>query len=222
MEIDEEELTLLEYTRYYGLSCDPSRESDDETEDCFNGYIKCSGRKLFAATDETEPIKAGLLDEKVLLDVAARTVLSSVFSLQKKPVTLGMELDVRQTQKFRLEVPMLFTDAEIDVKHYHAAQREDETAHPIDWQSFTINDEEDQDRNGPHSLLQKFTERVKKEKLEVPREALLLLKQACAPQDVEKNRIESYKLGLKYRRVCLHLSNVTQLADWHRTTTSGH
>ena len=201
MEADEEELTLLEYTRYYGLSYGPARESDDEAEDCFNDYIKRSSRKLLAATDEAELAKPGLLDEKVLLDAAARTVLSSVFSLQKKPATLGVELDVRQTKKFRLEEPMLFTDAEIDVKHYHAARHEDETYHPINWQSFTINDEEDQDRNGPESLLQKFTESVKKEKLEVPRQALLLLKQACAPQDVEKNRIESYDLGLKYRRV---------------------
>jgi len=202
METDEEELTLLEYTRCYGLSCDPAQDSDDETEDCFNEYIKCSSRKLLAATDGTEPVKAGLLDEKVLLKAAARTVLSSVFSLQKKPASLGLELDVRQTKKFRLEEPMLFTDAEIDVKHYHAARREDETDHPIDWQSFTTNDEEDQNRNGPDILLQRFTESVKKEKLEVPREALLLLKQACAPQDVEKNRMESYELGLKYRRVC--------------------
>lgn len=201
METDEEELTLLGYTRYYGLSCDPAGESEDETEDCFNDYIKCSSRKLLVATEETESVKAGLLNEKVVLDAAARTVLSSVFSLQKKPATFGIELDVRQTKKFRLEEPMLFTDAEIDVKHYHAARLEAETDHPINWQSFTITDEEDQDRNGPDSPLQKFTESVKKEKLEVPKEAMLLLKQACAPQDVEKNRIESYELGLKYRRV---------------------
>jgi len=208
METDGEELTLLEYTRYYGLSYDPGRESDDETENCFNDYIRFSGRELFAAIQEIESVKAGLLDEKVLLDAAARTVLASVFSLQKKPATLGIELDVRQTKKFCLEDPMLFTDVEIDVKHYHAARREDETDHAINWQSFTINDEEDQDRNGPESLSQKFTENVKKEKLEVPREALLLLKQACAPQDIEKNRIESYEHGLKYRRVCFLIQSI--------------
>ena len=202
MENDEEELTLLEYTRYYGLSCDSARESDDETEDCFNDYIKSFSHKLFAATDETKTVKTGLLEEKVMLDAAARNVLSSVFSLQKKPATLGIELDVRQTKKFRLEEPMLFTDVEIDVKHYRAARLEDGTdKDAIDWQSFTINERDDQDRDQAESLLQKFTEGIKKERLEVPREAMLLLRQACAPQNVERNRDESYELGLKYRRV---------------------
>jgi len=204
METDGEELTLLEYTRYYGLSCDSAHESDDETESCFYDYIKSPSHTLCAATDETETIKIGLLDEKVMLDAAARTVLSSVYSLQKKPATFSIELDVRQTKQFRLEEPMLFTDVEIDVKHYRAARFEDETdKDAIDWQSFTFKDQEEQDQDRPDTLLQKFTESVKKEKLEVPREAILLLKQACAPQEVEKDRIESYELGLKYRRVCL-------------------
>jgi hypothetical protein len=224
METHEEELTLLEYTRYYGLSYEYAHESDDETEDCFNDYIRSSSPRLFAVPDEDEPVKAGLFqDEKVLLDAAARTVLSSVFSLQKKPPTLGIELDVRQTKKFRVEEPMLFTDTEIDVKHYRAARLKDaKDESTSDWRSFTIKDQEEDDRDRLDALTQKFTESVKKEKLEVPREAILLLKQACAPQDVEKNRNESYELGLKYKRVRYVVTRRTSQLIWHRTIPAGH
>lgn len=209
--LEGEEPSIIDYARLHGLSCDPA---DDGIDDFDFSLLEATSPSY---NDDDMEQRVGMAidgkfhDERLNLNADARAMLASVFDTQQAVELYPMELDIRRTKYVRLEEPLLLRDHELDIKQYLADRLAAQSDSDIDLSKlpfFPVNDENDEGLLWPEkyqSLPDEYNEILHEEKIQVPKEALVLLHQVCERERRPEDIHAIMESQLKYKRVCQRL-----------------
>ena len=202
-----EEVSIIDYARYHGLSYDPAHDDNDEFE--LNLVSAASSSLDNYDHDENAifSLDKDWLDEKLTLDTDARNVLASIVQSQQFLETYHVDLDVRRTKYYRLEEPMLLTDPQLDIKQYLEARiaAQSEVVMDCNELSHLLTEERDDEGLGwsekYENLPTQFWREIEDEKIQAPKESLIFLHQVCQPHNTQQDIYDAMDSELNYQGV---------------------
>lgn len=201
---DSTEPNAVEYARYHGLALDWSLHGLDDSD---SELLDVASAECFDIADFDEASQLDLsdnvLNEKLSIDIEARKLLRAVFELQKRRHPKP-DLDVRHVKWLRREEPLLLTDPRQDVKKFLADQTQQKELDITKLPTIEADVNEEADLSWPlddHNLLTKCETHVDDEKLQISRDAFLLLQQIRTSQTKHNNVSELYEDSLRRQRV---------------------
>jgi hypothetical protein len=200
-----EEPSVLEYAREQGICVDYTTElprlldvclSLKETLDqdpCDFCEDECTNTMTAAQTTAAQE----LTKERLALNKEAAFLLKTVLALRGPPRDDPLIVDVRQTRALKQELPVLQTDAELDLLHFGTRVEPDFRDLRTRLPSEDLDDENDQGFGWPakySTYPAQCDAKVKSERLAMTRDALAFLQNAVkddySAQDEEKIMVE--------------------------------
>jgi hypothetical protein len=200
-----EEPSVLEYAREQGICVDYTTElprlldvclSLKETLDqdpCDFFEDECTNTMTAAQTTAAQE----LTKERLALNKEAAFLLKTVLALRGPPRDDPLIVDVRQTRALKQELPVLQTDAELDLLHFGTRVEPDFRDLRTRLPSEDLDDENDQGFGWPakySTYPAQCDAKVKSERLAMTRDALAFLQNAVkddySAQDEEKIMVE--------------------------------
>jgi len=177
---------LLEYARFHRLSRDYRNIAQDDVFTVLPRIVDSS----LDHDDPLETLKVYLTQnftdaEKLSLDADGKSLLLWIYSCQRPPDEDYLQkLDPPRRRQNKLDIPLLRTDHELDVRQFASTKYKRLDASGIS--AFGLAEEEDEGLGWPSTtseLPQKYDTLANSERLDVSREALLLLKSALMNDD---------------------------------------
>ena len=200
---EENEPTILEYARYYGIALD-HLELNPLLESSVPGNISA---QLEDPPDvfRIDESSGRLPLERLSVTTEAAALLSSIKGLgqQRSRFDEDVALDVRRFQKIKQEVPILLTDHELDLRSFAPQIVPDlENEHlPLE----KLDDEADEGVGWPstyYELPDRFFNKAKGERLDPSKDGLLYLQDVLRPSPEDGEEIGLEHNELLYKRVC--------------------
>jgi hypothetical protein len=200
-----EEPSVLEYAREQGICVDYTTELPRLLDVCLSLREMLDQDPCDFFEDEcTNPMTAAqttaaqeLTKERLALNKEAAFLLKTVLALRGPPRDDPLIVDVRQTRALKQELPVLQTDAELDLLHFGTRVEPDFRDLRTRLPSEDLDDENDQGFGWPakySTYPAQCDAKVKSERLAMTRDALAFLQNAVkddySAQDEEKIMVE--------------------------------
>jgi hypothetical protein len=214
------DMSILEYTRYHGLSHDPNLESDEESD--LNLFASFRPKPSVVEADINDgsqlDVNCDFMKDSFTLDPGAKVFLASVFALRKPRSKDKVDLDVRRSKYLRVEEPLLLTVPELDQKKYCEDRQVSEADFEVELTLWPVHEDKDEGLSWPadfHQLSAHFDKRIKEEKLIVSKDAIELLGQVRAGKFRQAGISTDYEADEGYARYKATVSFVSHALSSH-------
>lgn len=205
-EAEDEDLTPLEYARYHRLSRDPL------TDPLAFAHIEALQADILEdSVDSFLPqLDFGVeprLDERLMVSKEALQFVQSVahqYTPESIDALILPMLRPSRGKNSRIELPLLKTDHETDCRHFARWDGFEIKLEDVKFPLELVDDEKNEGIKFPSSywkLGDGIMEELKKEKLEVSRDAMLFLKEALTDVWAKEDDEELWRTEMKYKRV---------------------
>jgi hypothetical protein len=203
---EQEMLALIEYARFHGLAQDHRA-----VPPLFSASIPSPPADYLLQLSDPEDVPrlalppAFTTQEKLFLDREAATLLSACMwnaEVKLSQEELSIFTGQRRGKALKMELPILRTDHELDMRSFGRQVIPDLSGDNIPFEG--VNEENDEGLSWPSAsfdLPKIFEEKAKSEKLEVPKDAILRLQTIIRGECYTEDELAAVQGNSKYYKV---------------------
>ena len=206
---EEDEYTMLEYARFYGIALDHLEWNhlQELSIPCDISAQLEDPRDVFRISDTSGSLPL----ERLSVGTEAAGLLSSITNIGKRSRRFDEDagFDVHRFQKIKQELPILLTDHELDLRNFAPQVVPDlENEHlPLE----KLDEDADEGIGWPsiyQELPDKFFKDAEAERLALPKQGLLYLQEVLRNQSSGAEGLVFECNRLPHKRVCIDLCKV--------------
>ena len=213
---EEEQLTLLNYARFHGLASDhravPPLLSSSIPSPPQDSLLQLADPEGVPYLEQLATLST---QEKLFLDREAAALLSTCMWNVEHELTredLSVSAGQKRAKGLKVELPILRTDHELDMRNFSRQVVPDLSCDNIPFEE--VNEQNDEGVSWPLAsldLARQFNEKLRSEKLEVSRDAILYLQSIIRDGDCTEDELSAIREDSGYHRVGLTTMNFGDL-----------